>query len=303
MAANQFRQRAAGVLSTVTLTMVAVAMLVGAALVESKLEALLGNRIGGFIASDDNRAIAFQRIWRSTYWAFGWTLPGTPDLDGLDSRLEAAGLKLGSPVLVRIFKREFELEIWLQKNGRFERFATYPICRYSGRLGPKLKQGDHQSPEGIYTVSAGQLNPASRWHRSFNLGYPNLYDRSHGRTGSYLMVHGGCSSVGCYAMTNAVVDEIWRIVTAALNGGQKRFQVQAMPFRLTDANLAQRKDHPLHAFWTQLKTVHDLFENSGIPPHVDICGQRYAVSPGSAGNDGSRSLTRSCKSSNSVATN
>lgn len=303
MAVTGIKERAASIAATVALLTVAVAMLAGAALLESKLEILLGKRIGGFIASDDNRAVAIQRFWRSTYWAFGWTLPGTPDLGSLDTRLKAAGLKLGAPVLVRIFKREFELEIWLQKNDRFERFATYPICRYSGRLGPKQQQGDHQSPEGIYTVSAGQLNPGSRWHRSFNLGYPNLFDRSHGRTGNYLMVHGGCSSVGCYAMTNAVVDEIWRIVTAALGGGQKRFQVQAFPFRLSDANLAQRADDPLHPFWTQLKTAHDLFESTGIPPQVDVCGQRYIASPGTPGNDGSRNLTRSCKASKSVATN
>lgn len=303
MPATSFKQRAISFAGTVTLVTCAVAMIAGTALLESKLEVLLGKRVGGFIASDDSRAIAFQRLWRSAYWSFGWTLPGTPDLDSLETRLQSAGLKLGAPIFVRILKHEFELEIWMQDGDRFKLFASYPICRFSGRLGPKLKQGDHQSPEGIYTVSSGQLNPASRWHRSFNLGYPNLYDRSHGRTGSYLMVHGGCSSVGCYAMTNDVVDEIWRIVTSALNGGQERFQVQALPFRLTDANLAQRRNDPLLPFWTQLKPAYDLFEATHTPPQVDVCGKRYLVSAGAAGNDGSRSLTRSCSAAETVATN
>lgn len=279
----------------------ALAMIAGAALVESKLETLLGKRIGGLIASDDNRAVAFQRLWRSAYWSFGWTLPGTPDLDSLDDRLKAAGLKLGAPVFIRIFKHEFKLEVWLKKDKRFERFASYPICRYSGRLGPKLKQGDRQSPEGIYTVGRGQLNPASRWHRSFNLGFPNIFDRAHGRTGSYLMVHGGCSSIGCYAMTNNVVDEIWRIVTAALNGGQKRFQVQAFPFEMTDANLAQRRDSPLYPFWQELKVAYDHFEDSHVPPQVAVCKKTYLSSPGVPGSDGGRSLTRSCKPAKTVA--
>ena len=148
---------------------------------------------------------------------------------------------------MRVFKREFELELWMKRDDTFHRFAVYPICRWSGRLGPKLAEGDAQAPEGFYTVDAKALNPASRWHRSFNLGFPNAYDRSHQRTGSFLMVHGGCSSIGCYAMTDAVVDEIWRLVTAALGKGQPRFQVQVFPFRMTAENMAQRAHESLAA--------------------------------------------------------
>ena len=111
-------------------------------------------------------------------------LPGTPDLANLPGRLSAQGLALGAPVFIRIFKREFELELWMRRDGRFQRFAVYPICRWSGRLGPKLEEGDGQAPEGFYTVDAKALNPASRWHRSFNLGFPNAFDRAHARTGS-----------------------------------------------------------------------------------------------------------------------
>lgn len=242
----------------------------------------------------DNRMIGFERARRSAYASLGLSLPGTPDLADLEGRLAAADRALGAPVFIRILKREFELELWLAKNGRFEHFATYPICRWSGRLGPKLKQGDRQAPEGIYTVSRHQLNPASRWHRSFNLGFPNAYDRSHGRTGSFLMVHGGCSSIGCYAMTNAVIDEIWQIVTAALAGGQSRFQVQVLPFRMTDANLAARASHSAAPLWSQLKTASDLFDRDRLPPEVSVCRGSYSVAPARPGVTTSAAILSTC---------
>ena len=139
-------------------------------------------------------------------------------------------------MFLRIFKLESELEIWMEKDGRYQKFATYPICLWSGRLGPKLREGDRQAPEGFYAVTKEELNPNSRWHRSFSLGFPNAFDRAQGRTGSFIMVHGGCQSVGCFAMTNDVVDEIWRLVTAALDQGQPAFNVQVFPFRMTEKN-------------------------------------------------------------------
>jgi murein L,D-transpeptidase YafK len=211
----------------------------------------------------------------------GQPLPGTPDLASLDERLTAHGVALGAPVYIRIFKLESVLELWVQKDGRFVRLARYPICLWSGRLGPKLKEGDRQAPEGFYTVSAEQLNPNSRWHRSFNLGYPNVFDRAHGRTGSFLMVHGGCLSVGCYAMTDPVVDEIWRLVTAALEKGQKQFAVHVFPFRMTERNLRLRRGYAWESFWTDLKRGYDLFEQAKVPPLVSVCKGRYVFQPGS----------------------
>lgn len=231
-------------------------------------------------------ALDWERLWRKTYVSLGWTLPGTPDGAALDKRLKDQGMRLGAPVLVRIFKAEFELEIWLMRDGRFERFATYPICRWSGDLGPKFRHGDHQAPEGFYAVGTASLNPNSRWHRSFNLGFPNAFDAANGRSGSFLMVHGGCSSVGCYAMTNAGIDEIWRIVTAALDGGQKAFQAQAFPFRMTDANFARHASHPHVAFWRELQRGNDLFEAAHLPPRVGVCGGRYVFEAGTAGPGG-----------------
>lgn len=253
---------------------------------------VLSNRahILPFIPEQD--LIRFERLQRYTYAQLGWAWPGTPDFAALETRLAQSGVKLGAPVLVRIFKREFELEVWLKKADRFERFETYPICKWSGRLGPKMRQGDRQAPEGFYTVDSKALNPNSRWFRSFNLGFPNAHDRAHRRTGSFIMVHGGCSSIGCYAMTNAAMAEIWKIVTAALDGGQKRFQVQVYPFRLTDAALARRAGAPEAGFWQSLKPGYDLFETTALPPRVSVCNKRYSFEPGIATNDASILETR-----------
>lgn len=241
--------------------------------------------------------IAFQRHMRVEFASFGITLPGTPDLDDFDGRLASHGLALGNSIFMRIFKREFELELWMMRDGRFHRFATYPICKWSGELGPKLKEGDRQAPEGFYTVDQSQLNPNSAWHRSFNLGYPNAFDQAHSRTGSFLMVHGGCGSIGCYAMTDPVIDEIWKIVTAALRGGQSRFQVQVFPFRMTERNLARHDGSPLESFWTTLKAGYDMFEDGQIPPRVSVCNGAYAFAPGQPGYDGSALVTAGCPGS------
>jgi murein L,D-transpeptidase YafK len=235
-----------------------------------------------------------ERAWRRALARAGTALPGTPDLAAFDRRLAERGVTLGAPVFIRIFKLEFELELWLKRGDRFELFATYPICRWSGALGPKLYEGDRQAPEGFYAVDAKALNPNSRWHRSFNLGYPNALDRAYGRTGSYLMVHGGCGSVGCYAMTDPVIDEIWRLVTAALQGGQPRFHVHVFPFRMTPEQLVER-DRPRWArFWRDLKAGYDAFETTRLPPKVSVCDGRYAVSADAPATAGSSALGTRC---------
>lgn len=242
----------------------------------------------------DRAVLTIAERERHARYRLGLPLRGTPDLDRLEDRLEERGLKLGAPVFIRIFKREFELELWMQSGDRFVHFATYPICRWSGRPGPKLAEGDRQAPEGFYTVARGQLNPASRWHRSFDLGFPNAYDRANGRTGSFLMVHGGCSSIGCYAVTNPVVDEIWRLVTAALDNGQARFAVHAFPFRMSERNLRVHGGGRWDAFWYDLQQGYDLFEASHVPPAVRVCDKRYAFEAGAPASDGGMPLAVSC---------
>ncbi|MEQ1673344.1 MAG: murein L,D-transpeptidase family protein, partial [Hyphomicrobium sp.] len=225
--------------------------------------------------ASDESAISFERAERRWRASFGLGMRGAPDVTRLPQRLSEHGVTEGAPIFMRIFKREFELELWMKRDGVFHRFATYSICRWSGTLGPKLQQGDHQAPEGFYSVDAAALNPNSRWFRSFNLGYPNAFDTANGRTGSLIMVHGGCASVGCFAMTNSQMAEIWQLVTAALAGGQKRFQVQVFPFRMTDEKLKSYAGHPALPFWRTLKTGHDLFEASLLPPKVHVCRGLY----------------------------
>ena len=192
------------------------------------------------------------------------------------SLIEKKGMSKESPILVRAFKEESELEVWKQDgNGQYALLKTYAICRWSGELGPKIKQGDRQAPEGFYNVTPAQMNPNSQYYLSFNLGYPNAYDRSHGRTGSHLMVHGDCSSAGCYSMTDAQMGEIFALGRESFFGGQRSFQVQAYPFRMTPTNLARHRNSPHLAFWKMLKEGNDHFEVSRTEPKVDVCGKRY----------------------------
>ena len=231
-----------------------------------------------------------ERVWRMAlhhiWWRWRSPIPYGPRMEKLRSRLAAKGLHLGAPVFLRIFKKEARLEIWMMKDRRFVLFSSYPICYFSGHLGPKLRQGDHQAPEGFYTVSRKQLNPHSRWHRAFNLGYPNPYDRYHHRTGNFLMVHGGCSSVGCYAMTNVLIDEIWTLVKAALDHGQRQFHVQALPFEMTQANMRRHRKSRWIAFWRDLQKGYELFRQSHVPPRISICHGRYVAEPGRPGSYG-----------------
>jgi murein L,D-transpeptidase YafK len=262
---------------------------------------LLVAGVGAFAYGGRSAFGLIDRAWLASrhlnpliHYSLGYPLPGTPDLARLDERLAAKGLKRGDPIFIRIFKGELRLELWMRQGERFILFDSYPICFFSGRLGPKLKEGDRQSPEGFYTVGKPQLNPNSRWHRSFNLGFPNAYDAHHARTGSYLMVHGGCGSVGCYAMTDGVVGELWALINAAFDAGQDRFAVHAFPFRLTDARLAAYAEHRWAGFWQELKPGYDLFEAEKRPPSISLCKGRYLARPAAAAEKGPQALTESC---------
>lgn len=192
--------------------------------------------------------------------------------------LGAKRMTAKSPIFIRIFKAESELEVWKQRDdGRFHHFKTYPICNWSGGLGPKLKQGDKQAPEGFYKVPNYQMNPNSKFHLSFNLGFPNAFDKAHGRTGNFLMVHGKCRSAGCYAMTDALIEEIYALAREALAGGQKAFHVHAFPFRMTEQNLARYRGNPNIPFWRSLKAGYDYFEITRQVPNVAICNGQYHV--------------------------
>ena len=189
-----------------------------------------------------------------------------------------------SPILIRLFKEEAEMEVWKQDaTGQYALLKTYPICRWSGELGPKVKEGDRQAPEGFYAITPGQMNPNSNWYLSFNLGFPNAYDRANGRTGAFLMVHGDCSSAGCYAMTDEQMGEIYALGREAFFGGQKSFQVQAYPFRMTAANLARHRNNPAMPFWRMIKEGNDIFETTHQEPTVDVCDKHYVFNAETTG--------------------
>lgn len=203
-------------------------------------------------------------------------LPESPDTARLAERLAARGLKLGSAAYVRIFKEQSELELWLEKEGSYQLFSTYPICKWSGTLGPKLRQGDKQTPEGFYTVTSSQISRTGRWPIAMNIGYPNPFDRALSRSGSLILVHGGCTSIGCFAMTDPMMTEIYAITAAALNSGQRFVPVHSFPFRLTEENIARHGSHEWTDFWRNLKGGYDIFEQTRRPPHVKICAHRYS---------------------------
>ena len=197
-----------------------------------------------------------------------------------------------SPVLIRTYKKEAELEIWKMKSdGRYALLKTYPICRWSGQLGPKKVEGDMQVPEGFYTIAPGQMNPNSHYYLAFNVGYPNAYDRAYGRTGGSVMVHGVCSSAGCFSMTDEQVADIYAIARDAFRGGQREIQLQSYPFHMTPENMAKYRLDPNIQFWKELKSGSDHFEVAKTEPQVVVCGKHYVFG---ATADGAVSASAPC---------
>ena len=194
--------------------------------------------------------------------------------------MAAKNTTASAPILMRVFKKESELEVWkLARDGRYVHLKTFPICRWSGQLGPKTRVGDRQAPEGFYAIAPRQMNPNSAYYLSFDTGFPNAFDRARGATGSALMVHGTCSSMGCYAMTDSQVGEIFALAREAFAGGQPAFQFQAYPFRMTAQNMARHRTEPHIGFWRMLKEGYDRFEATGEEPAVSVAEGRYVFGP------------------------
>ena len=208
-----------------------------------------------------------------------------PLSDKMLADIDAKNMAKESPILVRLFKEESELEVWKQDNtGHYALLKTYPICRWSGELGPKVKEGDRQAPEGFYPITPGLMNPNSNYYLAINTGFPNTYDRANGRTGAFLMIHGDCSSSGCYAMTDEQIAEIYALARESIFGGQREFQIQAYPFHMTALNMAKHRNSPSMAFWRMIKEGNDHFEATHLEPKVDVCERHYvfdAQSPNS----------------------
>ncbi|NOT71386.1 MAG: murein L,D-transpeptidase [Hyphomicrobium sp.] len=220
--------------------------------------------------------VAADRIERQRAAASGaLPLPNTPNIADFQDRMRQKGVRLSAPIVIRVFKTESELEVWKEKDGAFVLFATYPICHWSGSVGPKMRDGDKQAPEGFYTVNRQQTRHVGRWPKSLNIGFPNILDQSQARTGDNILIHGGCSSVGCFAMTNPVMDEIHNLTDAAIDGGQDVVPIHVFPFRMTDDNMKANADSPWIGFWTNLKEGYDAFEQLRKPVAVSVCDGRY----------------------------
>ena len=138
-----------------------------------------------------------------------------------------------------------------------------------------MHEGDYQAPEGFYAITPKLMNPNSSYYLAINMGFPNAFDAANDRDGSFLMIHGNCASVGCYAMTDEQIGEIYALARDAFLGGQPAFQVQAYPFRMTPENLARHRTNPNMPFWQMLKIGNDHFEATHFEPRVDVCGRRY----------------------------
>lgn len=205
----------------------------------------------------------------------------------VQKQLMVNDLNIYAPIMIRLFKESSELEVWKEgPDGYYVLLNIYEICRWSGVLGPKIQEGDMQAPEGFYMVRQNQMNPSSNYYLSFDLGFPNMFDRTHDRTGTYLMVHGGCSSVGCYAVTDRVMSDVYALARHAFEGGQEEFQVQAFPFRMTEENFRRYEEHPHYDFWLNLKEGYDFFETYRRPPEVGVCGERYVFNARRSVEDG-----------------
>ena len=194
----------------------------------------------------------------------------------LQDKMAAKNMEKYSPIVVRVFKEESVVEIWKQtRTGKYDLISTYNICKWSGKLGPKYMEGDRQAPEGFYTIRPSQMNPNSNYYLAFNIGFPNAYDQVNGRTGQHLMVHGACSSSGCYSMSDENIAQIYAFGRDSFKGGQREFQLEAFPFRMTAENMARYRNDPNYKFWTMLKEGYDIFEVTKRPPKVDVCEKRY----------------------------
>ena len=249
------------------------------ALIRSNFGRAPGRRGGGLRAVAISALLACGFALAGCYSDEGYQLPAramkelSPEMLTL---LQKKNMPKESPILVRVFKEESELEVWKQDTtGLYQLVKVYPICRWSGELGPKKVEGDRQAPEGFYSITPGLMNPNSSYYLAINMGFPNAYDKANGYTGGFLMIHGDCSSRGCYAMTDEQIGEIYSLARESFLGGQRQFQIQAYPFRMTPTNLAKHRTNPNMPFWKMLKEGNDHFEVTHMEPKVDVCERHY----------------------------
>jgi murein L,D-transpeptidase YafK len=194
---------------------------------------------------------------------------------GLQKNLHAMGLGDDQPIYLRIIKETNTLQVWVFSGKEFKLFKSYDICFFSGGLGTKMRDGDSKSPEGYYTIKPSQLNPMSTYHLSINVGYPNVLEKQLKYTGDAIMIHGDCVSIGCFAMTDPVIEEVYTLVYEAFLHGQKSIELNILPFKMDDAHMKTYASSPNIAFWRNLKTGYDIFQRTHMPPIVSVNNKSY----------------------------
>jgi murein L,D-transpeptidase YafK len=179
-------------------------------------------------------------------------------------------------IFIRAFKKEKQLEIWVKKKSdtTYQYFKTYNFCSLSGTVGPKRKQGDGQTPEGIYHID--RFNPQSNFYLSLGINYPNASDKIlvSSNPGGDIFIHGSCVTIGCIPITDEYIKELYLLCVEARNNGQLKIPVYLFPMHLTPENLQllQKRDvnESVKKLWTNLKEVFDYFECYKKVPPVSV---------------------------------
>jgi murein L,D-transpeptidase YafK len=177
-------------------------------------------------------------------------------------------------IYLRAFKEEKEIELWGKNKSdpQFQLLKTYKICRSSGDIGPKRKQGDRQVPEGFYYINI--FNPFSNFYLSLGINYPNKSDRIlgvKGNLGGDIFIHGACVTIGCIPIKDEHIKELYIFCVEAKNNGQNKIPVTIFPTRLSSANFTELQnknpnENELIGLWTDLKKAYDLFnQNKDLP--------------------------------------
>lgn len=189
-------------------------------------------------------------------------------------------------ILVRVLKEEQQTELWVadRPGASYVLFKNYAICKQSGELGPKRRSGDMQMPEGIYVLD--EFNPNSRFHLSMHINYPNRSDLILGQQGNWgdnIFLHGRCSTIGCFPVTDAGMEEIYCLAVHARANGQQEIPFLSFPFRMDgdlEQMIASHNAQPATAdFWRNLAPVYKQFEQDRQAPAVSVDAYgRYQLS-------------------------
>ena len=181
-------------------------------------------------------------------------------------------------LFIRVFKQEKVLEVWTfaASDSNFKKVRDYAICRTSGNLGPKRREGDLQIPEGFYHID--RFNPKSSFYLSLGINYPNRSDQILGKKGDLggdIFLHGGCVTVGCIPITDDYIKEVYWLAAQATSNGQAKIPVHIFPTKLDIDKIKQLKkkyatQETLIKFWENLQTGYQWFEKHRNLPKISV---------------------------------